>query len=99
VQACQRIAVLVESGDMAATAITDATIAQHLTTSGIPDPDLLIRTSRELRLSNFLPWQLAYTELYFTETHWPDFGVADFHQALLDYQGRDRRFGQLSQSA
>lgn len=99
VQACQRIAALVSSGQLPATAITDATIAQHLTTNGIPDPDLLIRTSRELRLSNFLPWQLAYTELYFTETHWPDFGAADLHRALLDYQARDRRFGQLSQSA
>jgi undecaprenyl diphosphate synthase len=96
VQACQRIAELVSSGQLPATAITDATIAQHLTTSGIPDPDLLIRTSRELRLSNFLPWQLAYTELYFTETYWPDFGVADFHRALLDYQRRDRRFGAVS---
>lgn len=97
VQACQQIAELVAQGRLPASAITAATIGEHLTTVGIPDPDLLIRTSRELRLSNFLPWQLAYTELYFSDADWPDFGVADLHQALLAYQLRDRRFGQLSE--
>jgi undecaprenyl diphosphate synthase len=96
VQACQQIAALVQQGAMPASAITETTIADHLTTAGMPDPDLLIRTSQELRLSNFLPWQLAYTELYFTDTYWPDFGVEDLHQALLAYQQRDRRFGQVA---
>jgi undecaprenyl diphosphate synthase len=99
VQACQQIAALVQQGAMPASAITETTIADHLTTAGMPDPDLLIRTSQELRLSNFLPWQLAYTELYFTDTYWPDFGAEDLHQALLAYQQRDRRFGQVSRSA
>jgi undecaprenyl diphosphate synthase len=99
VQACQQIAELVQQGVLTTSAITETTIVQHLTTAGIPDPDLLIRTSQELRLSNFLPWQLAYTELYFSPTYWPDFGVDDLHQALLAYQQRDRRFGQVAQSA
>jgi undecaprenyl diphosphate synthase len=99
VQACQQIAALVQQGRLPVSAITETTIADHLTTAGMPDPDLLIRTSQELRLSNFLPWQLAYTELYFTDTYWPDFGAEDLHQALLAYQQRDRRFGQVSRSA
>ena len=68
-------------------------ISSHLTTSLIPDPDLLIRTSGELRISNFLLWQLAYTEFYFTNTHWPDFKKEDFYQAIYDFQQRERRFG------
>jgi undecaprenyl diphosphate synthase len=97
--ACKQIAELVQSGNLDVTAIDEATIAQHLTTQGIADPDLLIRTSQELRLSNFLPWQLAYTELYFTDTFWPDFDRASFHQALSHYQQRDRRFGKIALSA
>jgi undecaprenyl diphosphate synthase len=69
---------------------------KYLTTSGIPDPELMIRTSGELRISNFLLWQLAYTELYFTDTLWPDFGRENFYEAIIDYQKRERRFGKTS---
>ncbi|MFT4662925.1 MAG: undecaprenyl diphosphate synthase, partial [Patiriisocius sp.] len=65
----------------------------HLKTKNIPDPELLIRTSGECRVSNFLLWQIAYSELYFTETLWPDFKKDDFYKAILAYQGRERRFG------
>ena len=68
--------------------------SQYLYTTDLPDPDLLIRTSGEIRISNFLLWQIAYTELYFTETLWPDFREPELFQAILEYQGRDRRFGQ-----
>jgi undecaprenyl diphosphate synthase len=78
--------------------INEQTITQHLMTGNVPDPDLMIR-SRELRLSNFLPWQLAYTEFYFTGRLWPEFGPSELHQALLAYQQRQRRFDQLPQSA
>jgi undecaprenyl diphosphate synthase len=98
-QACQKIVAKVQAGLMAANAIDETTIAAHLSTATCPDPDLLIRTSEEFRLSNFLPWQLAYTELYFTPKLWPEFTRADLHQALLTYQSRDRRFGQLARSA
>jgi undecaprenyl diphosphate synthase len=70
---------------------------KYLTTSGIPDPELLIRTSGELRISNFLLWQIAYAELYFTDKLWPDFGKDDFYNAIIDYQGRERRFGKTSE--
>ena len=73
--------------------ITPATISDHLSTSEIPDPDLLIRTSGEMRVSNFLLWQIAYSELFITPTLWPDFGEAEFVAALSQYQGRERRFG------
>ncbi len=76
--------------------ITEEAIAAHLYTAGLPDPDLLIRTSGEMRLSNFLLWQIAYTELYVTETLWPDFTRAELLRAILDYQRRDRRFGGLT---
>lgn len=75
--------------------IDEALFASHLYTAGICDPDLLIRTSGEMRLSNFLLWQLAYAEIYITETLWPDFDRAEFHQALCSYQERDRRFGKV----
>jgi undecaprenyl diphosphate synthase len=70
---------------------------QFLTTSGIPDPELMIRTSGEIRISNFLLWQLAYTELYFTEILWPDFGKEEFYKAIIDFQKRERRFGKTSE--
>jgi len=76
--------------------IDEAAIARHLYTSRIPDPDLLIRTSGEMRLSNFLLWQIAYAELYVTDTLWPDFSRTDLLQAVLEYQKRDRRYGGLS---
>ncbi len=78
--------------------IHEAQFEQYLSTAGLPDPDLLIRTSGEARISNFLLWQIAYTELYFTKTLWPDFRRRDLFLALLDYQKRDRRFGRLSQA-
>jgi undecaprenyl diphosphate synthase len=68
-------------------------ISSYLTTNGIPDPDLLIRTSGEQRISNFLLWQIAYSELYFTQIHWPDFRKEAFFEAICDYQQRERRFG------
>lgn len=73
--------------------LTENSIAAHLQTAPLPDPDLMIRTSGEYRLSNFLLWQAAYTEIYITPTYWPDFRKNEFHAALLDYQRRERRFG------
>ena len=70
---------------------------QYLTTKNVPDPELLIRTSGEHRISNFLLWQIAYTELYFTETLWPDFRKDDFKKAIIDYQNRERRFGKTAE--
>ncbi|PZO57826.1 MAG: isoprenyl transferase [Phormidesmis priestleyi] len=92
VYACQQVAKKVEQGDLSADAISEEMISQHLYTAG-RDPDLLIRTSGEQRLSNFLLWQLAYTEMYFTDALWPDFDRDEFHRALQVFQGRDRRFG------
>lgn len=77
--------------------ITDELISSYLTTSAFPDPELLIRTSGEIRISNFLLWQIAYSELHFTETLWPDFSEEDFFKALVDYQSRERRFGKISE--
>lgn len=73
--------------------VDESTVSQYLTTKGIPDPDLLIRTGGELRVSNFLLWQAAYSEFYFTDTLWPDFREEELYQAVLDYQRRERRFG------
>ncbi|MFQ5543530.1 MAG: isoprenyl transferase [Nitrospiria bacterium] len=78
--------------------INEHLFSNHLYTLGIPDPDLMIRTSGEVRISNFFLWQMAYTELYFTKTLWPDFRRKDFIQALLDYQSRERRFGLVSRT-
>ena len=77
--------------------VTIDNFERHLTTSGIPDPELLIRTSGERRVSNFLLWQIAYTEFHFTEVLWPDFRQEDLFKAVLDYQSRERRFGLLSE--
>ena len=90
---------LVEDARQRETAVDEDAIAARLYTAGIPDPDLLIRTSGEMRVSNFLLWQIAYAELYVTETLWPDFTRADLLRAILDYQKRDRRFGGLAASA
>ncbi len=95
VRACQQVAQKVARGEMTADAINEETITQHLYTVGC-DPDLLIRTSGEQRLSNFLLWQLAYTEMYFADAFWPDFDQGELHRALLTYQGRDRRFGRAN---
>lgn len=94
-QACRAIAVQVQQGLIQPEQIDEALFERHLYTAGICDPDLLIRTSGEMRLSNFLLWQVAYSELYITETLWPDFDRAEFHRALSAYQQRDRRFGKV----
>lgn len=93
--ACRQIAIAVQAGQLAPAAIEPDTIDQYLFTAGSPAPDLLIRTSGEQRLSNYLLWQLAYAELYFTNTLWPDFDRPAFAAALQAYQARDRRFGAL----
>jgi undecaprenyl diphosphate synthase len=95
VHACRSIATLVQQGKLHPEDIDEATIERHLYTAGLCDPDLLIRTSGEMRISNFLLWQMAYAEIYVTESTWPDFDLDKLHQALLDYQQRDRRFGKL----
>ena len=95
--AMRKIAKKVATGEISADEITEQTVSQHLTTVAIPDPDLLIRTSGEVRISNFLLWQIAYSELYFTPTHWPDFREEEFYKAIVDYQHRERRFGKTSE--
>ena len=94
-QACQAIALQVQQGLLEPDAIDETLFAKHLYTANLTDPDLLIRTSGEMRISNFLLWQLAYAEFYITETLWPDFDRAEFHRALCAYQKRDRRFGKV----
>ena len=83
----------IAEGSVSVDSVTPADLEKNLYTAGLPDPDLLIRTSGELRLSNYLLWQLAYSELYVTQTYWPDFSKWDFLRAIKDYQGRERRFG------
>ena len=95
-EANRKIAAKVLSGELKLEQITDEIISSELTTKDIPDPELLIRTSGELRISNFLLWQIAYAELYFTDKLWPDFKKEDFYEAILDYQSRERRFGMVS---
>ena len=95
IQACQAIASKVEQGYLSPSQIDEAVFEQHLYTKGIPHPDLLIRTSGEMRISNFLLWQMAYAEIYVTSTLWPDFNRTEFHKALVTYQQRDRRFGKV----
>ena len=95
-EANRKIAAKVLSGELKLEQITDEIISNELTTKDIPDPELLIRTSGELRISNFLLWQIAYAELYFTDKLWPDFKKEDFYEAILDYQSRERRFGMVS---
>ena len=98
-RAARLIASEVESGQLKAEEITEDTITQHLTTSHMPDPDLLIRTGGELRLSNYLLWQTAYSELYFTPRYWPDFDEQDLAQAIHSYQQRQRRYGLTEEQA
>lgn len=97
VRGVRTIAMQVKNGELDPAKVSAGTIGDSLDTAGMPDPDLLIRTSGEYRLSNFLLWQLAYTELWITEVMWPDFSVADFYDALESYTGRERRFGKTSQ--
>ena len=77
--------------------ITEETVSKHLETYFMPDPELLIRTGGELRVSNYLLWQIAYSELYFTDTYWPDFDEQGLHEAIIDYQSRQRRFGKTGE--
>ena len=89
----------VKAGAITLEDITESQFAGYLDTAGIPDPELLIRTSGEIRISNFLLWQMAYSELYFTKTLWPDFRREDLYEAICEYQKRERRFGVLTTSA
>ena len=93
--ATKQIALAAKRGDINPEEIDEKLLDQFLETRSLADPDLLIRTSGELRISNFLLWQMAYTELYFTDTLWPDFGAAQFSQALCEFQVRDRRYGKV----
>lgn len=95
-RACQKLSQAVQQGQLDPHHITEDLLAQHLDAANIPDPDLLIRTSGEMRLSNFLLWQLAYTEIYCTSVLWPDFSRETFYEALRTYQTRDRRFGKIA---
>ena len=95
--AMKKIAEEVKSGSLDVEDITDKTIDSHLATSYMPDPELLIRTGGEIRLSNYLLWQCAYSELYFCDTYWPDFKEEELCKAICDYQSRERRFGKTSE--
>ncbi|WP_421918216.1 isoprenyl transferase [Marinifilum sp.] len=97
VNAVKEIADKVENQQLSVDDIDDSIFENHLATAGIPDPELMIRTSGETRISNFLLWQLAYTELYFTELFWPDFTKDELYKALYNYQIRERRFGKISE--
>lgn len=96
-QATKQLAKQVQEGVISPEEIDEERLAQSLSTSKIPDPELLIRTSGERRISNFLLWQLAYSELYFSPVFWPDFRKDQFYQAIIDYQNRERRFGKISE--
>ncbi len=98
VDAVRRIAAEVRQGTLEPDAISETTIAERLYTAGMPDPDLLIRTAGEMRVSNFLLWQISYAELWVTNRCWPEFREEDLHAAIRDFAGRDRRFGGLSGS-
>ena len=93
VRAMKKMAADRDAGKLSAADISEETFAEYLDTAGIPDPDLLIRTSGEQRLSNYLLWQLAYSEFYFTDVHWPDFSKEELEKAVLAYNKRDRRYG------
>ncbi len=98
VQSCRAIAQQVQQGLLKLDDINESLLENFLYTKGIPDPDLLIRTSGEMRISNFLLWQLAYAEIYVTQTLWPDFDRHNLHDALLNYQQRERRFGKVGKA-
>ncbi len=95
--AIQRMVSDFSENKIALSDINEDKISSYMTTAAIPDPDLLIRTSGEYRISNFLLWQIAYTELYFTPTFWPDFDKEELYKAIIDYQNRERRFGKISE--
>lgn len=96
-EAARQIAALVQKGKLSPEQIDSDLLSRHLTTDFMPDPDLLIRTGGEIRLSNYLLWQCAYSELYFCDTYWPDFHKEELHKAIRDYQKRERRFGKTSE--
>jgi undecaprenyl diphosphate synthase len=96
-EAMRTIADAVKAETITSADINDELIQKHLTTNDLPDPELLIRTSGEHRVSNYLLWQIAYAELYFTDTYWPDFRKEDLYEAIVDYQSRERRFGRISE--
>ncbi len=96
-EAVKNIAAEVKAGKLEINSIDEVLFARHLTTANYPDPELLIRTSGECRISNFLLYQIAYAELYFTEVHWPDFRKVHLYEAIRDYQLRERRFGKTSE--
>jgi undecaprenyl diphosphate synthase len=99
VDACRKLLEKCQREGRAPETITEAEIGRHLYTAGLPDPDLLIRTSGEMRISNFLLWQIAYAEIYVTETLWPDFRRPDLFAAIIDYQKRERRYGGLADAS
>jgi undecaprenyl diphosphate synthase len=96
-QAARQLAASAAAGRIRPEDINEAVFEQALSTRGIPDPELLIRTSGETRISNFLLWQIAYAELYFTPVFWPDFGKRELFEAIVNYQRRERRFGLISE--
>jgi undecaprenyl diphosphate synthase len=96
-EAAKKMAADINNGSLKIESASETAFERYLNTYGIPDPDLLIRTSGELRISNFLLWQIAYSELYFTEKLWPDFRKEDFYNAIIDFQNRERRFGKTSE--
>ena len=98
-EATKKIANEVKEGKLKESEITEETVTKHLSTSFMPDPDLLIRTGGELRISNYLLWQIAYSELYFCDTFWPDFTEEELQQAIISYQQRQRRFGKTEKQA
>ncbi len=99
INAAKKIATEVTNGNISLNDINENSFSNYLDTAGTPDPDLMIRTSGEQRISNFLMWQLSYAELYFTETHWPDFSAKDLSEAVEAFKNRDRRFGKIKDKA
>lgn len=97
VNACQQIAIEVQAGSVKPHEIDERFVQKYLSTNHSPDPELLIRTSGELRISNYLLFQMAYTEMYFVDTYWPDFREEEFYKSLVEYQKRERRFGKTSE--
>jgi len=95
-EAVKKLSTEITSGMINPDSVNESSFEKYLTTYGIPDPELMIRTSGEIRISNFLLWQIAYAELYFTEILWPDFGKEEFYKAIIDFQKRERRFGKTS---
>ena len=96
-EAVKKISTAVKDGSLSVEQIDEKTISEHLATCGTPDPDLLIRTGGEQRISNYLLWQLAYAELYFSDLYWPDFREENLYEAIIDYQQRERRFGKTGE--